>query len=385
MANYSNLPDFDSLPPVEGMPQGCAWGIFDKDGKKDQLGCINLLTPSVVREALKEARDGTSVSLNWDIGAIAKPGFGRKGLVRKVLDYNDTPFAVSSFDDEIEFNTQCSSQWDSLVHYQHQGSGLGYNGCKPSASTLTQCSEKTGVEEELPTLHHWHQRGGLVARGVLVDYRAWVESQGKKYDCFSDLRITTDELEQVAKWEGVEFRQGDIIIVRTGFTEELSGRTAEEQERLLARPHCGVEGTPQSAAWHWNKHFAGVAGDAMAYETIPPLRADGSIGTIGELGKSSVYPGRYTPNANKFHSATSILSDPIWNGHRGAVGPQGLVSSLPGEAEVQFSVDELSAECTRGYWESTQCIGNLLDSHSTRILISSTHSCEGLICPAVLQ
>lgn len=26
---------FDDIPPVEGMPHGCAWGIFEKDGEKD--------------------------------------------------------------------------------------------------------------------------------------------------------------------------------------------------------------------------------------------------------------------------------------------------------------------------------------------------------------
>lgn len=78
MANdYTNLPDFDSLPEVKGMPQGCAWGVFDKGGKKDHLGCINLLTPAVVKEAYKEAKDGVSVSLNWPIGAINTPGFMR--------------------------------------------------------------------------------------------------------------------------------------------------------------------------------------------------------------------------------------------------------------------------------------------------------------------
>lgn len=60
--DYSNLPDFDSLPKVEGMPQGCAWGLFDKDGKKDHLGCLNLLSPSVVQAAIKEATDGTTSS-----------------------------------------------------------------------------------------------------------------------------------------------------------------------------------------------------------------------------------------------------------------------------------------------------------------------------------
>lgn len=59
----AHLSSFDDLPPVEGMPQGCAWGIFDKEGKKDLRGTLNILTPEVVAEACKEARDGVSISL----------------------------------------------------------------------------------------------------------------------------------------------------------------------------------------------------------------------------------------------------------------------------------------------------------------------------------
>jgi hypothetical protein len=62
MAN-SKLPSFDRLPKVEGMPQGCAWGVFDKDGKKDVLGTLNLLTPDVVKAAVAEVTEGVSVSL----------------------------------------------------------------------------------------------------------------------------------------------------------------------------------------------------------------------------------------------------------------------------------------------------------------------------------
>jgi hypothetical protein len=59
------LPDFDRLPKVKGMPQGCAWGVFDKDGKKDVLGTINLLTPDVVKAAVAEVKEGVSVSLKY--------------------------------------------------------------------------------------------------------------------------------------------------------------------------------------------------------------------------------------------------------------------------------------------------------------------------------
>ena len=43
---------------------GCAWGLFDKEGKRDQLGTLNLLTPEVVLEAKKEIQTGVSVALS---------------------------------------------------------------------------------------------------------------------------------------------------------------------------------------------------------------------------------------------------------------------------------------------------------------------------------
>lgn len=61
--DITKVPEFDDLPEVKDMPQGCAWGVFDKDGKKDLLGTLNLLTPDVIKSAYSEARDGVSVSL----------------------------------------------------------------------------------------------------------------------------------------------------------------------------------------------------------------------------------------------------------------------------------------------------------------------------------
>lgn len=58
-----DLPNFRDLPPVKGMPHGCAWGIWDKDGKRDDVGSLNLLTPEVILEAKKEIVHGVSVSL----------------------------------------------------------------------------------------------------------------------------------------------------------------------------------------------------------------------------------------------------------------------------------------------------------------------------------
>lgn len=59
----SSVPDFDDLPKVKDMPQGCAWGVFDRDGKKDVVGTLNFLTPEIVQAASTEVKDGVSISL----------------------------------------------------------------------------------------------------------------------------------------------------------------------------------------------------------------------------------------------------------------------------------------------------------------------------------
>lgn len=58
-----NLPNFDALPLIDGLPKGCSWDLWDCDGVKDEFGTLNLLTSSVVSSAAAEIKDGISVSL----------------------------------------------------------------------------------------------------------------------------------------------------------------------------------------------------------------------------------------------------------------------------------------------------------------------------------
>lgn len=215
------------------------------------------------------------MSLNWPIGAIKTPGFGRKGLVHKVMSFVDTPLAAHGYDDEVEFNTQCSSQWDSLCHFHHQKSESGYNGVQTNVQELTQAYGDEDLAQKLPTLNHWHSRGGLVARAVFIDYKLYADENGISYNPFSDHKITVDDIEKIAKKQGVEFKQGDVIIIRSGFTEDLTGVSEEKQGELMGSHRtCGVTGTPDTAKWFWNKHFAAVAGDMIAFEHIPPINPE---------------------------------------------------------------------------------------------------------------
>jgi len=280
MASKVDLPQFDDLPFMPGTEDRCAWGLFDKNGKKDIFGTLNLLTPEVIQSAYaSELKLGQSVSLNWHLGGFRSKEHFRKAVDKKVISFFDMGGGMHAWDDEVSFNTQCSSQWDSLVHFHHQKLAVGYNGAKPTKELLGQDDPYWDLEQQsLPTLDHWHSRGGFVARGVLIDYARYAKEIGRDFDPLRNDLITIEDLETVAKKQGVEFRTGDLLIVRTGLTEALEALSGDEQTAKMGAGSAGVRGDTDMARWIWNSRFCAVAGDTTAFEVIPPIE-----GTINDL------------------------------------------------------------------------------------------------------
>lgn len=251
------------------------------------------------------------------------------------------PPGAHAWDDELEFNTQCSSQWDSLVHVQHQASGMAYNGLKPTQEGLT--SPQLTSDNELPTLDHWHSRGGLVGRGVLIDFKEYMDSQGMPYHCLDGHRITVEEMEAVAKHQGVEFRRGDILIVRTGITEIWENPTPEAFVKMQEGTLSGLHGAEETARWLWNKHFAAVAGDSQSCEAYPPLKPDGTAGTAADLCKLfdeqeplGYILGRIISRLTTHISPSPILPRVVWDAPGRVVGPEGAICLLQEDWEVHF-------------------------------------------------
>jgi hypothetical protein len=64
----ARAPSWDDLPRVAGQPHGCAWGLFDVDGQKDELGTLNFLTAAnAAKAAGAEIRTGERVQLDWSL------------------------------------------------------------------------------------------------------------------------------------------------------------------------------------------------------------------------------------------------------------------------------------------------------------------------------
>lgn len=118
----------------------------------------------------------------------------------------------------------------------------------------------------------WTERGGIVARGVLLDYLSWATSNGKSYKATDRHEITVDDLDAIAKEQNVTLRPGDILIVRSGMVKWYNEANEAERDAGVTNGHTyvGVEGTEKTVRWLWDHHFAAIAGDAIAFEAWPP-------------------------------------------------------------------------------------------------------------------
>ena len=98
------------------------------------------------------------------------------------------------------------------------------------------------------------------------------------YDPFSSHGIPLSQLLDVAKQQNVKFRSGDILLIRTGWTEEYMKLTQDQRVELAKRNErafVGIEASEEMIAWHWDNQFAAVASDTNAYEKWPPTKPCG--------------------------------------------------------------------------------------------------------------
>jgi kynurenine formamidase len=166
-------------------------------------------------------------------------------------------------DDEVRMNTQSGSQWDSLKHFAHQKSGLYYNGL----------SHDEALRSPTNGIHNWCERGGIVGRGVLVDWHKWYEStHGDPPSPVSRHEIPVSELDACLKWQGTTTRPGDILIIRSGYTKWHDYASPEERKRGTQENAVaiGIQNNEETVRWLYDRHFAAVAGDTIAFEAWPP-------------------------------------------------------------------------------------------------------------------
>jgi hypothetical protein len=117
----------------------------------------------------------------------------------------------------------------------------------------------------------WTTIGGIVGRGVLLDYVSYAERHGIKYHPTDRFTISVDDLNKMAEEENVELKVGDILLIRSGYVKWHDNATHEERLKVAEKLMVGgVESTMEAVEWIWNHHFSAVAGDSPAWEAMPP-------------------------------------------------------------------------------------------------------------------
>ena len=259
MNKVKSIPLYDELPYNETLKMHCSWGVF---GEEDELGTINLLTPEIVKKASSEVVKGKVFNLSLPLNLPDPPLF-RESYKHIIYSSNR-----NSQDDYLDsFYLQGSSQWDSLRHIRAREFGF-YNGI--TGEEAGPKGNKLGIEK-------WAEHG-MIGRALLVDIPNFMEKNNRPYNPREEYKITPELLEEVMSWQGSVPKEGDILLLRTGYIKAYLQASPEERIDFKENKTCaGLIGTEDMARFLWNYHFAAVCADNPAVEVIPGSPKDGSL------------------------------------------------------------------------------------------------------------
>ncbi|KAF7537470.1 hypothetical protein G7054_g3658 [Neopestalotiopsis clavispora] len=254
-------PPFSTLPLDPEGPPGNAWGLY---GHNDKLGALNMLTPMVVASAAREEiRTGERVSLDWSLDKPSHPSFDRPSFGWALTNRAHPNGELRTVnDDHLNFNTQCSSQWDGFRHYGYQKARKYYGG-----HTQGELNDPSVIG-----IDAWVEKGGIVSRGVLLDYVAFCTRHALPLSALTSSSIPLAHLQQMAAEANLTFRDGDVLFIRSGFTAAYDQLSMAEQKAIPQRPSpdfLGVEPTAEVLKWIWESGFVAVAGDMPSFERAP--------------------------------------------------------------------------------------------------------------------
>lgn len=235
---------------------------WNRWGKEDEIGTLNLVSPDDIVAAAKLIRKGKvfAMGLPLDKNGPQKGSFdgpprwnpihtmlatGTDGLAGR---YDEKP-KVRYADDAINMPIQCATHWDALGHV-FWGDTM-YNGFS-AALVDSQGVHKNGIE---------HTRDRMVGRGVLLDVARFKGVD----DLENGYAITNEELDACAKAQGVEIRKGDFVLIRTGHMERV--RKAGDWGTYAGGDAPGV--AFENCYWCHDKDIAAICTDTWGVETRP--------------------------------------------------------------------------------------------------------------------
>ena len=199
-----------ALAPVAGQAQG-TW-YPSKYGADDQIGAMNLLNAQKVLEAAKLVTTGQVYKLGVPVGRDT-PAFPPRSLSVTVMMPDQFGGATVPSENKMSYADDMFTGWlgvgSQIDSFAHLGiDNTFYNGNKAADFIHTTGVTKLGIEGIPP----------MVTRGVLIDM---ARARNKPVLAEGEI-ITADDLRAAIQAQGVSIRQGDVVLIHTGWVDMLT-------------------------------------------------------------------------------------------------------------------------------------------------------------------
>lgn len=219
------------------------WGRWGKD---DQVGALNLITPTKRRQAAALVTEGFSVSLARDVDT--------EKAVDNPQPYERSMLALGSDRFGVAFHGVAHTHLDSLAHIHYNG--VFYNGYRPEADAVM----KAGGHARNSIIN---VKNGIFTRGVLIDLP---RLRGVPY-LEPDAPIYARDIEAWEKMAGVKVSAGDALFIRTGRWARRAALGPWDTSRTGQRPGPAASMIP----WLKQRDIALLGSD------VPPSLAPSDI------------------------------------------------------------------------------------------------------------
>ena len=244
-----------SLEEIETIAE--KYRSWDKWGSDDELGSANYVTPETVVAAARLVRTGRSFSLALPLDLPA-PQSRRTSRVNPqhimLCTPNDPLFDDNGLqrfsDDAVYMPLQSGTQWDALCHIFHRG--LTYNNRDANSVNSLDGARFNSIT---------NLKDRSIGRGVLLDVARWA---GRSW-LEPGESIQAIHLQECAAAQGVEVREGDFVLVRTGQIAHCRALGAWGDYDGGPAPGLGVS----AADFLCPHNIVAVATDTWGVETKP--------------------------------------------------------------------------------------------------------------------
>lgn len=231
-----------------------------KWGANDEIGAANYITPQSVLAATKLVKMGQTHPL----GILVEPGmpaFPPRSVSLQIVSpgQHNGRDLTKDFGWPAVYNDDLAQLWfgvgPQLDGLGHLGEKNLYYNCNHAFDFVTLTGlTKLGTDKVPP----------MVARGVLID----MAKHFKVESMAPGQAITPADIDAAMKAQGVQIRQGDVVLFHTGYTDA----------KLKSDPKTWVSTQPgltNAAAVHLAKmNPMAVGADTWGLEAVPPAPGD---------------------------------------------------------------------------------------------------------------